>query len=660
MLRKTAPLLLIFLIALIFRTYNLTTIPPGLTHDEANHGREAIGILDGDLRFYFPANYGSEPVYSYTAASSMLLLGENLLALRLVNVLFSLAAMGVAYGWAARAFDWPTAVLAAGVTAVTFWPVASSREALRAGMLPFFMALAVWFFWQLVMNGATKRRRGTAAAFAVSIAITLHIYLAARVAWLIFPIFLVYLALLHRDRFKVSWRPVLAGLVLAGLLVIPMFAYLQNHPEAQTRLSMLDGTLQGLRAGDIAPVLNNAREALLAFVWPGYGDQFLAYNIPGRPVFDAVTAVFFIMGLLISLRRWRQPNYAFLLLWFGIGIIPSLLTGATANTTRNLAALPAVMLLPAVGFTAVLERLKIKGWRANNPQSLTILATAWLLLAGAVTARDYFIRWGESPDVRGAYQHTLVEGLDFLETAAIEQPVVISSVYPGPAHDPSISLVLAPEISAAARWVDARHALLFPGGENGRILIPASTPIHPALAQFVREITAVSLRPDDLDHFFVLYELNSDPLAQWAGMAPINFDNAVILRTAQWLTAAVQPGDVVELATVWEVVDPERVGPAVLPFYTTDVTLFTQVLNNSGQVMVQRDAMEAPSWDWQAGDIIIQIHPLTVPDGATPGSYRTIVGLYDKLSEVRRPVIAADGTILETFADVPPLQVSSP
>ncbi|MEJ2750946.1 MAG: hypothetical protein P8183_24020, partial [Anaerolineae bacterium] len=247
-------------------------------------------------------------------------------------------------------------------------------------------------------------------------------------------------------------------------------------------------------------------------------------------------------------------------------------------------------------------------------------------------------------------------------------PVVISSVYPGPAHDPSISLVLAPEISAAARWVDARYALLFPGGGNGpfdtlrtsRILIPASTPIHPALAQFVEAVTAVSLRPDDLDPRFGLYTLNSAPLSQWSGQETVNFDNAVLLRAAHWLSPAVQPGDVAELVTVWEVVDPARVGPAVLPFYTTDATLFTQVLTDDDQILAQRDSLEAPSWDWQSGDVIVQVHPLVVPPETATGHYRTIVGLYDKLSGERRPVIAADGTILATFAEIPALQVSSP
>ena len=69
--RWSAVLLLILLLAFALRAWNLTGVPPGLTHDEANHGREAIDILDGVFRLFFPLNYGSEPIYSYTVALSM-------------------------------------------------------------------------------------------------------------------------------------------------------------------------------------------------------------------------------------------------------------------------------------------------------------------------------------------------------------------------------------------------------------------------------------------------------------------------------------------------------------------------------------------------------------------------------------------------------------
>ena len=77
------------------RVWNLTGIPPGLTHDEANHGREAIGILAGELRLFFPLNYGSEPLYSYTVALFMALFGRGLFALRLVNVVFGTLAIAL-------------------------------------------------------------------------------------------------------------------------------------------------------------------------------------------------------------------------------------------------------------------------------------------------------------------------------------------------------------------------------------------------------------------------------------------------------------------------------------------------------------------------------------------------------------------------------------
>ncbi len=359
-------LLLILGVALALRLWRLDELPPGLTHDEANHGGEAMEILDGVYRYFFPLNYGSEPLYSYTAAGFMAALGESILSLRLVNVVFGVAAIALITIWAAPRFGRPAALLAAGLLAVSFWPLASSREALRAGMLPFFLTAAVWFYWRILElrapqiwpPGSGPPERSAAAwrvvsvvvGFAVMLVATFHIYLAARVSWLLFPVFLLYLGLFHRAVFRRSWAPLVGGLLLAGLLTIPMAVFLANNPEMQTRVSMLDGPVGRLLAGEVGPALLTARDALLALVWPGFGDQFLAYNIPGRPVFDAVSAVFFVAGVVVCLWRWRQPVYAFLLLWLIIGLVPSLITGPTANTTRNLAALPAVYLTAAVGF----------------------------------------------------------------------------------------------------------------------------------------------------------------------------------------------------------------------------------------------------------------------------------------------------------------------
>lgn len=655
--QKWLPLLLILLLAFGLRLYALADIPPGLTHDEANHGREAIGILRGVLLFVFPLNYGSEPLYSYTAAASMWLFGETLFALRFVNVLFNVFAIGISYLWVRHRFNQTTALVTALLLAISFWPLASAREALRAGMLPFFMGAAVWFFWLLIDKdeGQSRRRRWFTVAFGVSVAITLHIYLAARVAWVVFPLFLVYLAWQRRDTFRQSWQPVLAGLLLAGVLVTPLFVYLERNPYALTRLSMLDAPLENLRSGNLLPLWQNATSALLAFIWPGYGDQFLAYNIPGRPVFDAVSAFLFVLGLGICLWRWQRPSYAFVLLWFGVGILPSLITGPTANTTRNLAALTPVFVLPAIGFTTAVQLLKA---RINSlPRWLpAAVAAGWLLFAGWRSVGDYFITWANDPDVRGAYQVNLVAMLDYLADGTPTEPVLLSTVYPGPAHDPSINLVLTGE-EANKRWTDARWALVAPGGHSSRAMIPASTPPHPFLTQWLEPRQTVSLRPDDLDPTFTDYWLDAAQLQTWAEETTVaNFNNALTLHHAEWLNAAT-PGETAELLLIWRITDPARVGPMVPPAFTTDVVMFTQILDTSGVPFAQQDALDAPSWAWQAGDLVAQIHPVAIPAETAPDSYRAIVGIYDRLSGDRLPVLV-DGEAVGDFAAVAPLEIS--
>ena len=672
MLKKWLPIIIILLFAFGLRAYRLTEIPPGLTHDEANHGREAIEILDGQLRYYFPLNYGSEPLYSYVVAGSMALFGENLLALRLVNVIFGLAAIAVIAIWTKQAFNRSTALVTAALIAVSFWPLASSRESLRAGLLPFFMILAVWFFWQIVFDPQSREgdkgeksltpqsRRGVAwmvGGFALSIVLTLHIYLAARVSWLLFPAFLIYLAIFHRPTFRRSWQPVTIGLLTAGLLAIPMFVYLANNPESQTRLAMLGGTMQQVTTGNWEPLLKNMAEALLAFVWPGTGDQFLAYNIPGRPVLDLISAVFFIIGILLSIWRWKRPAYAFILLWFATGIIPSLVTGPTANTTRNLAALPAVYLLTALGIVVSLHYLAQR-FNLSYRKFLFAGVSIFLLVVGLITARDYFLRWGEAPEVRSAYQHTLVEELAYLDhTLDGDSEIVLSTVYPGPVHDPSIALVLAGAQARNLRWVDARKALIIPQSAGAQAIIPASTPPHPAFEEYLRPLKSISLRSNDFDPEFTFYAIDAAPLAAiQAEEIQANFGGAVVLEQAQWLSTEVQPGDTAELLTRWRVIDPSLAGPIHQPAGTTEAIFFTHILDENTGIIAQNDTLDAPSWNWKSGDTILQLHSIPIPANTPPGVYSTVLGIYDRPSGQRLSLLGNETS--ETMIQISPLQVA--
>jgi hypothetical protein len=207
------------------------------------------------------------------------------------------------------------------------------------------------------------------------------------------------------------------------------------------------------------------------------------------------------------------------------------------------------------------------------------------------------------------------------------------------------------------RWVDARLALIFPDARHARVVIPASTPPHTEFTQAINLLTSVPLRPDDLDPGFSLYELDRTRFEALAGDRVVDFDGAVSLVHSHWLAQSLLPGQTAEFLMVWRIIRPDRVGPLVPPLETTDAVIFTQVLSETGTVLAQRDSLEAPSWDWQPGDLLVQIHPITIPTETAPGTYRTIVGLYDRLSGDRLTTRDEDGLIGDSYATVEPLQV---
>ncbi len=79
------------------------------------------------------------------------------------------------------------------------------------------------------------------------------------------------------------------------------------------------------------------------------------------------------------------------------------------------------------------------------------------------------------------------------------------------------------------------------------------------------------------------------------------------------------------------------------------------MLDEAGQVVAQRDALDAPSWAWQAGDLILQIHPVQIPADLPPGTYQVVTGFYDRPTGERLPVVG--GQPGATTAALPALQV---
>jgi 4-amino-4-deoxy-L-arabinose transferase-like glycosyltransferase len=662
-------LIVLVLLAAFLRLCWLDEVPPGFTHDEAGHGHDAIAILHGARPIYETVGYGREPLYDYWVAGLMALGGAGGNVLRFASVPLGLATLLLTFAWTRRAFGDTTALLAVAFQAASFWSLATSRQALRSSLLPVLFTAAACLCWRWVEPppaGAQARPRwGLAAPFALLVGATLYTYIPARILWAVFALFLAYLVLFHRRLARRMDLPVLVGLLGGLLLAAPLFAYLRAHPGAEQRLAMLDEPLRALWAGDASVILQRAWSGIAAFFIPGHGDDFLAYNIPGRPFFDPLTGALFVAGLGLCIARWRRPACAMALLWFLVGVAPTLVTGAAASTTRSIAALPVAFLFPAL---AVAEGMRRAGQRLAP--AIALAAAALILVSGGLAARDYFVVWGQSPDVRAAYQHTLVEMAGYLDAHSVGGTVALSTVYPQAPHDPYVFEMSLRRRDLATRWCDARRALLIPATGQARLLTPSSAPLDPAFALAgLRREEQVAMRPGDLDPFFLVYAWEPPrtlaALQERAAGAPLELALPVDLGGAlrflgyELRTPDVTAGGQVELLTLWQVTDPARLRLPERADALPELVLFTHALDASGAVVGQEDRLDAPAWCWASGDVVAQIHRFALPADLSPGPVALEVGVYHRATLRRLPVLV-DGAVVGDVVRLPPLEVSAP
>ena len=662
-------LVVILLIAAFLRLYRLDAVPPGMTHDEAGHVHDAVAIVNGARPIYQTVGYGREPLYDYLAAGLIALGSPSVTALRLLSVTSGLITLVTTFFWVRQAFDGPTALLATALQAGSFWSLAVSRQALRSGLLPVLFTAALYLFWRATYDQGKTRRGWRLALFAVLLGTTLYTYIPARVVWLLFPAFLIYIALFHRTVFRQIAVPALVAIGVGLLLSAPLFLYLHAHPGLEQRLEMLDEPLRALASGDVSVVLERAISCLAAFVVPGQGDDFLAYNTPGRPFLDPFTGALFGAGIVICLLRMHRPGYAMALLWFAVGISPSLVTGAAASTTRSITALPVTFLFPAIAAITGVRWIAAR-WGYQARRIAGGLLIAFVIASGALSMRDYSA-WGRRPDVRAAYLHTVVQTAEYLDATPESGLVALSTALPLAPHDPYVFDASLRRSDLSTRWFNGQRALIVPNTPTARLIAPAVASLDPYFADLpgLAFHERVFMQPDDLNPFFDVYHW-APPVTREALLdraqgtlldleLPVDLDGTLLLLGYDLRTPTVAPGGMIELATLWEVTDPTHVRPQDLSNAEQDLVFFTHALDIAGTILAQDDRLDGPAWSWQTGDLVAQIHRFVLPESTTPGTLELVVGVYKRVDMTRLPV-RVDGATVGDAIWLAALEVRAP
>jgi 4-amino-4-deoxy-L-arabinose transferase-like glycosyltransferase len=666
-----SPILLIIILfgAAFLRFYRLDSIPPGLTHDEADTGYFVSSVYRGEpAEVQVPYGYAYKPFTKYSGALFMALFGATDLALRIHSAFFGLLLVLFTYLWGREAFGTTVGLGSAALVAVSFWTVSDSRFALNSGPAPALFTGAAYFLWRALDNGREAVSRWAWGMFALLLAGSLYVYEAALAAAVSLILHFFYLAVVHPSRFRRHGVWFAGALVAAGALAAP---HLLN-PVAWGRTNTLSEPLRAASRGDLAPLLNNVISALGTFSFSG--DSLVTYNLPNRPIFDPLTSLFFYGGVALCLRRWRKPAYAFVMMWVVMGIVPSLVVGEWTSTLHSKAAEAPIMALPALGAVEVGRFLTSRFGRRWG-HVFAVVCAIWVLVIAGTTGYDYFFRWGQAPETRAAYMHNLSAVTDYLNEVPYSGVVTLSSPFPNLPLDPFVADLTLHRDDLSVRWVDARRALVFPDASRSMLVLPPNTPLAPYFGERLelQLLERVNLRPSDVDPYFDVFTWNStDALAQLlqptsgeiaAGgervSLPVNLGGAVELVAYQLLDAEVSSGETVRLVTFWRVLDPSALGPVPSSAYGYDAKIFVHVLDGAGVVVGQEDRLDAPAWNWHSGEGFVQVHRLQIDADTTPGDYPLQVGMYTNYADedLARLPIRIDGQELDDRVLLQPLRV---
>jgi len=410
------------------RFWSLEIVPTVLSGDEASMGLEAARVLAGQLTNPFATGWLSHPtLYFFLQAPFVWSFGRTVTALRVSSALVSTATVPLLYLLARRLFGRRVALLATIVLVGYHFAIHFGRLGMNNTWDPA-LALATLY---CVHRGIEEQSRSWALLGGLLAGMGVYFYMGARMVPLLVAAY-VLLASRGRDGY---WRravPVLA-LVISGAAVasMPLLMFWRAHPaDMMARWRMLaigpSGWLaeEAARRGVSEATVFLGQLAKATLGWVLYPDPTFHYRAT-IPLLGLGSAVFFVFGLVVAARSWRQAGAALLLTWIAMVV---LLGGALLenppSSPRYVIGIPAAMMLVALGVDDLCQRM---GDLSGMPTSGSAVLAALIALGLSSASAKYYLGTYTQMQVYGGPNTQVAHGVArYLQT--LPKPVVCQMV----------------------------------------------------------------------------------------------------------------------------------------------------------------------------------------------------------------------------------------
>jgi hypothetical protein len=349
--------------------------------------------------------------------------------------------------------------------------------------------------------------------------------------------------------------------------------------------------------------------------------------------------------------------------------LPNILTEDPPRWTRSIGILPGLMLIPVLPIQAAWSQIE-KWARAKNNQLKWRVNVASAIVVGllgisilARTATDMFQLWIDNP---GIYWMTLAfyDGVGrYVNPSPDTTPLnYVMDVYTDWRKHNIQRTVQRPDV--AMRY-SVSTAFVFPNNSNGnRIAFQTSGAPPAALLNAFLDLdhpiyVDARIDPQGQHPLHVYYvprvQLNKHltharaalfylPNTDTPIVSPIQISNTLQSIGYEILNPTAPPGTDLNVVTYWEVL---RRPPSL--------AIFVHLVDSNNQVVAQFDGFEAVVDDLAPGDIVAQLHTLSLPANLASGTYRFEMGAYTREDLQRLPLnIGTDHIWLQTWRPAAP------
>ncbi len=381
-------LVLILLLAVFVRFYQLNNNPPGLNWDEVSQGYNAYSILRtgtdewGQLPITNFRAYGDYPTtfYLYSLVPIEAIFGMNEFSLRLPSAVCGVLLVLLVFYLSRKIFkNEKLSLLAAFLMALSPWSLMLSRQAIQVAPAILLLGGGI-FSW---FKAKEKAKWFLLGSFLIGL--STFAYHNTRI---LSPLIFVILLFLYRKDLIKNFKLLISVLVIAAVFFIPSFlSILSSEGSARAAwVGILDqGAINRINQsrgesnlpGPLPKLVNNKITYFLQSTlinYAGYfSPQFLGisggtqyqFSIPGFGEIYPVELPFFYLGLIILVINFPkiEREKKLLLILLLLAPIPAAITRDPYQVVRAAIMLIPTILITTFGFLSFLNFLKQKNYQ---------------------------------------------------------------------------------------------------------------------------------------------------------------------------------------------------------------------------------------------------------------------------------------------------------